>query len=166
LQLQKLRLRAGCFELVPRGRVLGEEGEDAAAEFFGEEAVGGGVIRAGNDPKLFRAPSGGVNHFRMAAGKRDILFVTDQKNRKRARGDGLLRGNFRDRETREFFVAVEQRPSEGREKSFAEPGIFSQAGVVVSSFAKIGERSFRYDSFDARIGRRGLQRDARAHGFA
>jgi len=52
------------------------------------------------------------------------------------------------------------------EKSFAEPGIFSQAGVVIGRFTEIGEGGFGDDRLDARIGGRGLQRDARAHGFA
>src|SRR5260370_27653479 len=115
LSEEQVRPRVGCFELVRTGRALREEGEDAAAEFFGEETIGGGVKRAGDHPKLFRAASGGVNHFRMAAGQGDILFAANQQNRKRARGDRLLRRNFRDGKAREFFVAIKQRPGEGSE---------------------------------------------------
>src|SRR4029077_2214565 len=148
------------------GRVLRKEGEDATAEFFREESVSGGVKRSGDDPKLLWPARGGVNHFRMTAGQGDILFVADQKNRKRAGGDGLLRRDFRDGKARKLFVAVEERPGEGSEKSFAKPGRFSQTGVVVGSFAKIGEGSFCNNGLDARIGGRGLQHDAPAPGVA
>jgi len=59
-----------------------------------------------------------------------------------------------------------QRPGAGSEESLAEPGEFSQTGVIVSPFAEIGERGFGDDSFDAGISGRGLQGDAGAHGFA
>src|SRR5690348_12926875 len=126
-------------------RVLREEGEDAAAEFLGLKAVGGGVEGAGNDPELFGAASGGVNHFRMAAGKRDIFFIANEENGKSAGGHGFYRRDFRNGKASEFFVAIEQRPGAGSEKSFAEPGIFSQTGIVVGSFAEIGEGSFSDD---------------------
>src|SRR5216684_4330799 len=147
------------------GRNFAEEGEDAAAKFHRLKAEGRGVKRAGDDPELPGAAGGGVNHFRMAAGQGDILFITNQENGKRAGGDGLLRRDFRDWKARQLFVAVKQRPGEWREKSFAQPGRFSQTGVVVSSFAKVGEGSLRGDGFDARVGGRGLQHDSRAHGF-
>src|SRR5258708_9588291 len=44
--------------------------------------------------------------------------------------------------------------------------VFSQAGVVIRCFTQVGEGCFGDDGFDARIGGRGLQHDARAHGFA
>ena len=142
-----------------------EEREDAAAKFFGCKAVGGGVEGAGNDPELFGAARGGVNHFRMTAGKRDISFIAYEENGKSARGDRFYRRNFRDGKTSEFFVAVEQSPGAGSEKSFAEPGIFPESGVIVGCFADAGERSFSDDGFDARIDGRGLQNDSSAHGF-
>jgi len=144
----------------------GEEREDAAAKFLGFKTVGGRVIRAGNDPKLFGAAGGGVNHFRMAAGKRDIFFIANEENGKSTRGDSFYRRDFRNGETSEFFVAVKKRPGAGNEKSFTEPGIFSETGVVVGGFAHVGEGSFRDHGFDARIGGRRLQHDASAHGFA
>jgi len=147
------------------GGVRREETEDAATEFLGIEAVGSGVEGAGDDPELFGAAGGGVNHFRMAAGKRDILFITDEKNGKGASGNGFLRRDFRDGKAGKFFVAVEECPTERREKSLAEPGIFSQARIIVRGFAEIGERSFGNDGFDARIGGRGLQGDSSAHRF-
>ena len=143
-----------------------EKREDAAAEFFGLEAQGGGVEGARDDPELFGAARGGVDHFRMAAGKRLIHFIANEENGKRAGGDGFYRGNFRDRKTGEFFIAIQQRPGAGSEESLAEPGVFSQAGVIVRRFAEIGEGGFGNDGFDAGIGGRGLQRDAGAHGFA
>ena len=115
---------------------------------------------------MFGAAGRGVNHFGVAAGKRLILLITNEKDRKRARGNGFDRGDFRDGKTGEFFSTIEQGPTEGRENRFTEPGIFSESGVVVGSFAKIGERGFGDDGFDAGIGRGGLQSDARAHGFA
>ena len=121
---------------------------------------------AGDDPELFGAASGGVNHFRMAAGKRDIFFIANEENGKSAGSDSFHRRDFRDGKTSELFVAIEQRPGAWSEKSFAEPGIFSQTGIVVGSFAEIGEGSFGDDGFDARISGGGLQDDARAHGFA
>jgi hypothetical protein len=124
------------------------------------------VERAGDDPKLFGAAGGGVNHFRMAAGKSVVFFIADQKNRKRAGGHGFDRGDFRHRKAGELFVAIEQRPGAGSEQSFAEPGIFSEAGVIIGSFAEIGEGRFGDDGFNARIEGRGLQHDSRAHGFA
>ncbi len=146
--------------------VLREEGEDAAAKFLGFKTVSGGVESAGDNPELFVAAGGGVNHFRMAAGKRDIFFITNQENRKSARGDSFDRRDFRNGKAGELFVAIEQRPGAGNEKSFTEPGIFSETGVVVGGFAHVGEGSFRDHGFDARIGGRGLQHDSCAHGFA
>ncbi len=102
---------------------------------------------------------------RMAAGKRDIFFITNQENGKSAGGHGFYGRNFGDGKASEFFIAIEQRPSAGSEKSFAEPGILSQTGVVVGGFANAGEGSFGDDGFDARIGGRGLQGDSCAHGF-
>src|ERR1700687_66156 len=57
------------------GGVRREEREDAAAEFFGFKAVGGGVEGARHDPKLFGAARGGVDHPRMAAGRGHIQFL-------------------------------------------------------------------------------------------
>src|SRR5258708_6947562 len=153
----------------PGGRICGsgsEEREDAAAKFLGFKAVSGGMESAGDDPELFGAASGGVNHFRMAAGKRDIFFIANEENGKSAGSDSFHRRDFRDGKTSEFFVAIEQRPGAGSEKSFAEPGIFPESGVIVGRFANAGEGSFGDDGFDARIGGRGLQDDSRAHGFA
>jgi hypothetical protein len=121
---------------------------------------------AGDAPKLFGAAGGGVNHLRVAAGQRFILFIANQENRKRARGDRFHRGNLRKWNAGEFFSAVEQRPGAGSEKRFAEQWGFAQAGVVVSGFAQIGEGRFGDHRFDTRIGARRLQGDARAHGFA
>jgi hypothetical protein len=146
--------------------VRGEEREDAAAKFFGGEAVSGGVEGARDDPELFGAAGGGVNHFRMATGKRDIFFVANQEHGKGARVDTFDRGNFGDGKAGEFFVAIEQRPGAGSEESFAEPGIFSQSGIIVGRLAQIREGRFGDDGFDARIDGRGLQHDSRAHGFS
>ena len=151
---------------IGRGGVRREEREDAAAEFFGFKAIGGGVERARHDPKLFGAARGGVDHLRMTAGQGHIHFIANQKDGKRARGDGFYRRDFRGRKTGEFFGAMHQRPGAGSEESLAEPGEFSQTGVIVSPFEEIGERGFGDDSFDARVGGRGLQCDASAHGFA
>jgi hypothetical protein len=46
-----------------------------------------GVKGARNSPELFGAAGGGVDHFRMAAGKRYIFFITNQENGKGARSD-------------------------------------------------------------------------------
>src|SRR6266851_2702278 len=148
------------------GGVRREEREDAAAEFFGSEAVGGGVEGARHDPELSGAAGRGVDHFRMTAGERFIFFVANEKNGKRAGGDGFLRRNFRYGKTGEFFVSIQQGPGSGREKSFAEPRRFPQTGVVVGCFTEIGEGGFGDNGFDAGIGGRGLQHDAGAHGFA
>jgi len=102
----------------------------------------------------------------MTAGERFIFFVANEKNGKRAGGDGFLRRNFRYGKTGEFFVSIQQGPSSGREKSFAEPRRFPQTGVVVGCFTEIGEGGFGDNGFDAGIGGRGLQHDAGAHGFA
>src|SRR5882762_3283161 len=107
--------------------------------------------RAGDDPELFRTASGGVNHFRMTTGQGDIFLVADKEHGKRADGDRFLRRNFRNGKSREFFVAIEQRPRPGSEESFAEPRIFSQTGVIVGSFAQIGEGSFGNDGLNARV---------------
>src|SRR5260370_1220172 len=120
----------------------------------------------GDDAELFGAASGGVNHFRMAGGKRDIFFIANEENGKSTRGDRFYRRDFRDGKASELFVAIEQRPGAGGEKSFAEPGIFPESGIVVGSFAEIGEGSFGDDGFDARIGGGGLQDDSCAHGLA
>src|SRR5229473_561624 len=98
--------RAPCPELGRNAGVCREEGEDAAAEFFGCKAVSCGVEGAGDDPELVGAAGGGVDHFRMAAGERFIFFVADEENGKRARGDGFYRRDFRDRETGQYFVAI------------------------------------------------------------
>ena len=63
------RLVAGCLRR--------EESEDAAAEFLGRKAIRCGVKGAGDNPKLFGATGGGVNHFRMAAGERVVILVAD-----------------------------------------------------------------------------------------
>src|SRR5260370_1427218 len=120
---------------------------------------------AGDDPELFGAASGGVNHFRMAAGKRDIFFIANEENGKSTRGDSFYRRDFRNGETSEFFVAVKKRPGAGNEKSFTEPGIFSETGVVVGGFAHVGEGSFLDHGFDARIGVPKLQLDTSPPGF-
>ena len=151
---------------IGRGGVRREEREHAAAEFFRFKAVGGGVEGARHDPKLFGAVGGGVDHLRMAAGQGHVHFIANQEDGKRARGDGLYRRDFRGRKTGEFFGAIQQRPGAGSEESLAEPGEFSQTGVIVSPFAEIGERGFGDDSFDTRVSGCGLQRDAGAHGFA
>jgi alkanesulfonate monooxygenase SsuD/methylene tetrahydromethanopterin reductase-like flavin-dependent oxidoreductase (luciferase family) len=49
------------------------------------------VEGARNDPKLFGAAGGGVDHFRMAARQGDILFIANEENGKRAGGDTFLR---------------------------------------------------------------------------
>jgi alkanesulfonate monooxygenase SsuD/methylene tetrahydromethanopterin reductase-like flavin-dependent oxidoreductase (luciferase family) len=49
------------------------------------------VEGARDDPKLFGAAGGGVNHFRMAARQGDILFIANEENGKRAGGDAFLR---------------------------------------------------------------------------
>ena len=98
-----------------RARVGGKEGEDATAEFFGLVAESGSVKSAGDDPQLFGATSGGVNHFGVTAGKGFVLFVADEENRKGARGNRLHGGDIRDGKTGEFFSAIEQRPTERRE---------------------------------------------------
>ena len=120
---------------------------------------------AGDHPELFGAAGGGKDHFRMAAGKDYIFFIADEEYGKSTGGYGILWRNFRDGKARNFSVAIEQRPGAGSEKSFAEPGKFLQASVIVRSFAETGERSFGDDGFDARIGGRGLQNDSGAHGF-
>ena len=122
--------------------------------------------RARDDPELPGAAGGGVNPLRVAAGECDIFFVTDEKDGEGARGHGFFRRHFGGMEPRERFVAIEKRPTERREESFSEPGIFSEPSLIVSCFAKACERRFGDDCFDARIGRGGLQRNARAHGFA
>jgi hypothetical protein len=157
--LRKSRIERG-------GGVRREEREDAAAEFYGFKAIGGGVERARHDPKLLGAARGSVDHLRMAAGQGHIHFIANQKDGKRARGDGFYRRDFRGRKTSEFFGAMHQRPSAGSEESLAEPGEFSQTGVIVSPFEEIGERGFGDHGFNARVGGRGLQCDASAHGFA
>jgi alkanesulfonate monooxygenase SsuD/methylene tetrahydromethanopterin reductase-like flavin-dependent oxidoreductase (luciferase family) len=73
------------------GGVGREEREDTAAEFFGFKTVGGGVEGARNDPKLFGAAGGGVDHLRVAAGQGDILLVANEEDGKRAGGDAFLR---------------------------------------------------------------------------
>src|SRR5207249_6857836 len=85
------------------------------------------------------------------------------KDGESARGDRLHRGNFPDGKAAEFFSATEQRPRERRSSDLAQPGIFAEPGVVVGRFAKIGKRRFGDHRIDARIGRAGLQGDARAH---
>jgi hypothetical protein len=85
--LQRSGIRNGGI----RGGCCGEKREDAAAEFFGGKAVGGGMKGARDDPELFGAAGGGVNHFRMAAGKRDVFFIANQKDGKRAGGDSFYR---------------------------------------------------------------------------
>src|SRR5260370_25561195 len=73
------------------GGIRREEREDAAAEFFGLKTVGGGVEGARDDPKLFGAAGGGVDHLRVAARQGDILFIANEENGKRAGGDAFLR---------------------------------------------------------------------------
>src|SRR5260370_38865644 len=102
----------------------------------------------------------------MAAGERFIFFVANEQDGKSAGGDGFYRRDLGHRKTRKFFVAIKQRPGAGSEKSLAEPGIFSQTGVVVSRFAEIGERRFGDDGFDAAISGRRLPHHAGAHGFS
>jgi alkanesulfonate monooxygenase SsuD/methylene tetrahydromethanopterin reductase-like flavin-dependent oxidoreductase (luciferase family) len=46
---------------------------------------------ARNDPKLFGAAGGGVDHLRVAARQGDILFIANEENGKRAGGDAFLR---------------------------------------------------------------------------
>ncbi len=140
--------------------------QDAALEFGGLEAEGGGVEGAGDFPNLFGAARGGVDAFGVAARKRFVFFVADEKDREGARCDGLHRRNFSDGKAGEFFAAIEKRPAERSEKSFAKNRRSAQSGVIVGGFSQRGERGFRNDGFDARIGSGGLQRDAGAHGFA
>src|SRR5205807_4162966 len=132
--------------------VLRKKREDAAAEFFREEAVRSGVKSARHNPELPGAARRGIDHFGMAAGKRFIHLVTDEQDGERARGGSFHRRNFRERKTSEFFSTIQQRPTEGGEKSSSKPGIFSQTGVIVRRFGHIGERGFGDDSFDARCG--------------
>lgn len=47
----------------------------------------GGVKSAGYHPQILWSAGCGVNHLRMPAGKRFILFIADQKNGKRARSN-------------------------------------------------------------------------------
>ena len=101
----------------------------------------------------------------MAARKRFVFFITNQKNRESTPGHSLHWRNLRQRKAGEFFSAIQQRPAEGREKGLAEPGIFAESRIVISGFTEIRERCFRDDGFDAKIGRAGLQRNARAHGL-
>src|SRR2546430_12638160 len=82
---------------------------------------------------------------------RSTLFPYTTLFRSRARGRGFHRRNFRDGKTREFFSAIEQRPAKRREESFAEPGIFSQAGIIVRRFAHIGERGLSKDRKSTRL---------------
>jgi hypothetical protein len=147
-------------------RGVSEERKDAAAEFLGFKTVAGGVEGAANDPELLGAAGGGVNHFGVAAGKRDVFFITNQENGKSAGHDGFHWRDFRERKTSQSFSTIEKRPTKRSEERFSEPGIFSQAGVIVGRFTHIGERGFGDDGFDARVGSRGLQDDSRAHGFA
>ena len=85
-----------------------------------------------------------------------ILFITDQEKRKSARPHRLHRRNFRQREAGEFFSAIQQRPRERTQQRLPEPGRFAQPSIVVSRFAKIGERGFGDYGFDAWIRRGGL----------
>jgi hypothetical protein len=133
---------------------------------LGSEAERGGVISAGNAPELLGTASGGVNHFGMAAGERDVLFIADEEYRKRARSDGFNRRDIRGGEAGEFFSAVEKGPSARSKQCLSQERKFSEAGVVVRGFAEIGKRSFGDHSLKTGIGGRRLQRDARTHGFA
>lgn len=117
-------------------------------------------------PDFFRATRGGVNAFGVAAGKSAIVLVADEQDGERASGNGFFRGDFVSRKSCDFGAAVDERPRAGSEKGFAQPGISAEAGVVVGGFGKAGESSFGDNGFDARIRSGGLQRDARAHGFA
>ncbi len=160
----------GVMKLIGRGVLISsrgrEESEDAAAEFFGLEAQCGSVEGARHDPQFLAASRGGVNHLRMAARQCDVLFIANKENGECAGSDCFYGRYFGDGKAGEFFVAIEQRPSSRSKESFSEPGIFSETGVIVSRFAKIGEGGFGDDSFDTRISSCGLQHDSRAHGFA
>ena len=143
-----------------------KEREDAAAEFLRFKTVGGGVESARDDPELFGAARSGVNHFGMAAGKRDVFFIANEEHGKWACCPSFHRRNFRDGKAGKFFSAIQQCPAKRRKQSLAEQRIFSEAGVIVRGFTHVGEGCFGDDGFDARIGGRGLQDDSRAHGFA
>jgi hypothetical protein len=123
------------------------------------------VESAGNFPEFLRAFCGGVNHFSMAAGKRDVFFIADKQNWKWARSDGFHGRNVVGWKSGKFFSAVQKRPRAGSHQGFSEQRICAQACVIVGRFAKIGERGFGDYRFDARIGSGGLQNDSRAHGF-
>src|SRR5260370_11111207 len=87
------------------GGVGREEREDTAAEFFGIKTVSGGVEGARNDPKLFGAAGGGVDHLRVAARQGDILFIANEEKGESAGRRAVFRGKFREPESREVVVA-------------------------------------------------------------
>src|SRR6266446_4064067 len=129
-----------------------EESKDAAAKFHGLKAESRGVKRPGDDPELLGTAGGGVNALRVAAGERDIFFVTNEKDGEGPRGYGFFRRDFGGMESRERFAAIKKRPTEGREECFSEERRPAQPGVIVRGFAETCERSFGDDSFDAGIG--------------
>jgi hypothetical protein len=92
----------------------------------------------------------------VAAGKRNIFFVADEKDREGSCGHGFFRGDFGGVESRKRFPAIEKRPTERREERFSEERRPAQPGVIVGSFAKTCKGRFGDDCFDARIGRGGV----------
>src|SRR5262249_47642337 len=96
-----------------------EERENAAAELVGLHAHGGSVHGVGNAPEFFGAASRVINHFGMAAGKRVIFFIADEKSRKGASRDSLFRRNFGGRETCRLFAAVDEHPRAGSKQGLA-----------------------------------------------
>src|SRR5690242_19754400 len=95
---------------------VSEKFQHAALEFGGLKAESGGVKGAGNFPELLWAAGRSVDKPRVAAGKRFILFVTDEKNGEGAHGDGFFRRNFAQGNTGKFFAVKEQRPAKRPEK--------------------------------------------------
>ncbi len=142
------------------------KGENPAAKVDRLVAIGRGVKGVGDDPEGLWAASCVVDGLRMTAGQGGIGRIADQEHWEGAFRDGSNGRDLRGGETGEGLSAPEEQPGTGSEESFAEPGIFLQARVVVGSFAKAGEGGFGDDRLDAGVDSGGLQGDARAHGFA
>ena len=157
-----------CYLLDGLGlRNVSEKVENASLEFGGLEADGGGVEGAGDFPELFGAASGGVDELGVAAGEGFVFFVADEEDRERCVRRRLFLGRL-PRRGGWLIFRRDQRSIQlkGRKSVLPRSGERRRPSVIERGFAQVGEGRFSDDSFDAGIDRGGLQRDARAHGFA
>src|SRR5579884_1744925 len=88
--------------------------------------------RVWDAPELLRPSRRTVDHLRMAAGKRVVVSVANQKQGKGSFRDGFFRGDFFGGKSGGFLAAIHKQPSAGSKQRLAQQRRFPQTCIVVS----------------------------------